>query len=95
MVEVAGREIVVEILLHGGEILLSRGKVTGLRSVASWLKAWATGLEVEAPEVEGVEPAPVLVAGCEKAACKVAKSDCAAERLPDWRSWLSFCMSCL
>ena len=35
--------------------------------------AWVMGLEVEAVELEAV-----VVADCENAACKAAKSDCAA-----------------
>ena len=60
-----------------------------MRSVASWLKAWAWATEIEAVEAEAA-----LVKDAEKAFCKVAKSDCAAERLPDWRSLLSCSMLC-
>ena len=87
------KDLVLEILLDGGEILLRGGKVARLEIGAELVEGLGDGVG-SGGKMEAVEVVPEVAAGCEKAACKVAKSDCAAERLPDWRAWLSCCMSC-
>ena len=87
MMKVVDRKLVLilEILLSGGEILLCGGKVARLQVAAELVKGLCGGLGGRGGG-SGCRLRIGLLQGGEV--------DCAAERLPDWRSWLSFCMSC-
>ena len=88
---------ILESLLDGRDILLSGRQVPGLEigdELVEGLCGRVDGCAGRAAAGTARTVLPEVVAGCENAACNVAKSDCAAERLPDVRSLLSCCICC-